>query len=153
MLENLLWDVILGCKFLSLHKSVKIDFDEPESSLKLGALSMLRGIKSVHFFEYLSPNTHPIATKRRSYSSTDLSFISSEISRLLADDIIEPRNSPWQAQVVVTKSKNQKKRMWIDYSQTINKFTCLDAYPLPTMQCFKEGITLYRVSRKFPIDF
>ena len=48
-------------------------------------------------FEYLSPNTCPTATKRHSYSSTDLSFISSKISRLLADDIIEPSNSPWQA--------------------------------------------------------
>ena len=41
VLKNLLWDVILGCQFLSLHKSMKIDFGEPESSLKLGALSML----------------------------------------------------------------------------------------------------------------
>ena len=143
VLENLLWDVILGCEFLSLHKSVKIDFGGPESSLKLGALSTLRGIKPVRLFEYLSPNIRPIATKRRSYSSTDLSFISSEISRLLADDIIEPSNSPWRAQVVVTKSENHKKRMCVDYSQTINKFTRLDAYPLPTMQSVLRKVSRY----------
>ena len=104
VLKNLLGDVILGCEFLSLHKSVKIDFGGPESSLKLGALSTLRGIKPVRLFKYLSPNIRPIATKKCSNSSTDLSFISSEISRLLADDIIEPSNSPWRARVVVTKS-------------------------------------------------
>ena len=90
VLKNLLWNVILDCEFLSLHKSVKIDFGEPGSSLKLGALSTLRGIKPVRLFKYLSPNIRPIATKRRGYSSTDLSFISGEISRLLADNIIEP---------------------------------------------------------------
>ena len=48
LLENFLWEVILGCKFLNQHKSVKIDFGEPESLLKLGALSTLRGIKPMH---------------------------------------------------------------------------------------------------------
>ena len=103
--------LFLFVNFLSLHKSVKIDFGGPESSLKLGALSTLRGIKPVRLFEFLSPNIRPIATKRPSYSSTDLSFISSEISRLLADHIIESSNSPWRALVVVTKSKNHKKRV------------------------------------------
>ena len=67
VLENLLWDVILGCEFLSQHKSVKVDFGGPESSLKLGALSILRGIKPVRLFEYLNPNNRPITTKRRCY--------------------------------------------------------------------------------------
>ena len=69
VLENLLWYVILGCEFLSQHKSVKVDFGGPESSLKLGALSILRGIlvKPVLLFEYLNPNIRPITTKRRGY--------------------------------------------------------------------------------------
>ncbi|QQP49647.1 Uncharacterized protein FKW44_010390, partial [Caligus rogercresseyi] len=49
---------------------------------------------------------------------------------MLLEDIIEPCRSPWRAQVVVVTNSN-KKRLVIDYSQTINKFTLLDAYPLP----------------------
>ena len=53
--------------------------------------------------------------------------------RLLKEGIIEPSNSPWQDQVVVTRNENHKKRLVIDYSQTINDFTMLDAYPLPIL--------------------
>lgn len=36
--------------------------------------------------------------------------------------------------MVVTSNTNHKKRLCIDYSQTINKFKCLDGYPLSRMQ-------------------
>ena len=39
--------------------------------------------------------------------------------------------APWRAQVLVTKDERHKRRMVIDYSQTINRFTGLDAYSLP----------------------
>jgi len=54
-----------------------------------------------------------------------------EVSKLLNDGIIEPSYSPWRAQVLVTKDERHKRRMVVDYSQTINKFTLSDAYPLP----------------------
>ena len=41
---------------------------------------------------------------------------------MLNEGIIESGNSPWRAQVVVTRNKENKKRMAIDYSQTINTF-------------------------------
>ena len=97
----------------------------------------------MRLFEYLSPNIRPIATKRRGYASTDLSFVSSEVSRLFANGIIKPNNSPWRAQVVVMKSKNYKKSICVDYSQTINKFTRLDAYPLPTMHSVLRKVSRY----------
>ena len=78
---------------------MKIDFGGPESLLKLRALSTLRRIKPVRLFEYLSPNIRPIATKRRGYSSTDLSFISGKISRLLADEISFKRRSTFGTSV------------------------------------------------------
>ena len=40
-------------------------------------------------------------------------------SILLKEGIIEPSLSPWRAQVFVTKDENHKKRLAIDYSQTI----------------------------------
>ena len=39
--------------------------------------------------------------------------------------------------------ENHKKRMCVDYSQTINKFTRLDAYPLPTMQSVLRKVSRY----------
>ena len=58
-------------------------------------------------------------------------MIDSEIKHLLAESIIEPSNSPWWAQVIITAKKKDKKRLCIDYSQTINYFTHLDTYLLP----------------------
>ena len=60
----------------------------------------------------------------------DKEFISTEINKLLEEEIIEPSDSPWRAQVVVTRNENHKKRLGIDYSETINRFTRLDAYPM-----------------------
>ena len=34
--------------------------------------------------------------------------------------------------------------MCVDYSQTVNKFTCLDAYPLPNMQSVINNVTQYK---------
>ena len=57
--------------------------------------------------------------------------IGSETS--LAADIIEPARSPWRAQVLVV-TQGTKRRLVIDYSTTINRFTLLDAYPLPNIK-------------------
>ena len=58
-------------------------------------------------------------------------FIETETNSMLKEGIIRPSNSPWKAQVLVTEEDNHKKRMVINFSQTINRFTELDAYPLP----------------------
>ena len=96
-------------------------------------------------FANLTPDCYPIATKSRRYSQEDLLFIDSEVERLLKEGIIERSKSPWRAQVVVTKDENHKKRLAIDYSQTINKFTLLDAFPLPRIDELVNQIAQYRV--------
>ena len=49
----------------------------------------------------------------------------------LKEDLIKPSNSPLRTEVVVVKNVlSGKRRMVIDYSRTINRFTSLDAYPL-----------------------
>ena len=53
-----------------------------------------------------------------------------EIKKLLENEVIRPSKSPWRAQVLVTSGENHKRRMVVDYSQTINRFTQLDAYLL-----------------------
>lgn len=82
-------------------------------------------------FANLTEDCHPIACKSRRYSKEDLKLFDGEVERLLKEGIIEPSYSPWRAQVVVTKDDNHKKRLASDYSQTINRLTQLDAFPLP----------------------
>ncbi|XP_068200687.1 uncharacterized protein [Palaemon carinicauda] len=81
----------------------------------------------------LTPDCRPVANKSRIYSLSDKKFFEAEIERMMSEGIIRPSNSPWRAQVLVTSGENQKRRMVVDYSRTINKFTELDAYPLPNI--------------------
>ena len=55
------------------------------------------------------------------------------MKRLLAAGIMEPARSPWRAQVLVV-THGTERRLVIDYSTTINRFTLLDAYPLPNIE-------------------
>jgi len=82
-------------------------------------------------FQFLDPKIRPIATPSRRFNLVDMQFIKKEVEKLLAPGVIEPSRSPWRAQVLVTKDERHKRRMVIDFSQTINRFTALDAYPLP----------------------
>ena len=47
--------------------------------------------------------------------------------------------------MLVTKDERHKRRMVIDYSQTINRFTPLDAYPLPRIDEMVEKIAQHEV--------
>jgi len=51
--------------------------------------------------------------------------------RLLDAGIIEPAKAPWRAEVLVVHQANGKKRLCVDYSVTINRYTYLDACHLP----------------------
>ncbi|XP_038652364.1 uncharacterized protein LOC119965671 [Scyliorhinus canicula] len=95
-------------------------------------------------FANLTPDCKPVATRSRRYSAQDRSFIRSEVQRLLTEGVIEASNSPWRAQVLVVRT-GEKNRMVIDYSQTINRFTQLDAYPLPRISTMVNEIATYKV--------
>ena len=82
----------------------------------------------------MNPNCKPIAAKSIKYSNLDRKFIDDQVTQLLKEGIIEASKSPRPTQLIIAKSENQKKRMCVDYSQTVNKFTLLDAYPLPNMR-------------------
>lgn len=58
--------------------------------------------------------------------------------------IIEESKPPWQAQVlyIVSRSTVHKKILCIDYSQILNRYTLLDAYPWPNNED-----TVSRISR------
>ena len=80
------------------------------------------------------------------HSIPDTKFIQSEISQMLKEGILEPSQSPWRTQTLVVSLENHKKRFVMDYSQTINIFTLLDAYPLPWIEDMVNEMASYRVS-------
>ena len=88
-------------------------------------------VPPLSLFMHLSSDCKPIAVKSQRHTKDEEEFIKKETQRLLNEGIIKPSKSPWRVQVLVTKeTEKHKKRMVIDYSQTINRYTELDAYPL-----------------------
>lgn len=150
VLPNLCSDVILGQDFQRLHETVTLAYGGNLPSLVICGVSALK-IEPPELFANLTADCHPIATKSRRYSADDREFISGEVDRLLSDGIIEKSKSPWRAQVVVVKSEARKKRLAVDYSQTINKFTLLDSYPLPRIDDTVNKIAQYKVFSKIDL--
>ena len=77
------------------------------------------------------------------HSLANKKFIAETIKNDLKEGIIEPSSSPWCAQVLVVTEDNHKKRMCINYSETINKYTLLDGYPLPNKQILANKVAQY----------
>ena len=144
VLQELCSDVILGQDFQKLHESVKLTYGGNLPPLVICGLGLLK-IDPPELFANLTADCHPVAAKSRRYSTEDREFIGEEVKRLLNEGIIEPSNSPWRAQVVVVKGESRKKRLAIDYSETINRFTLLDSYPLPRIDDTVNKIAQYRV--------
>ncbi|KRX51904.1 Retrovirus-related Pol polyprotein from transposon gypsy [Trichinella sp. T9] len=65
--------------------------------------------------------------------------------------MIEEGCSPWRAQALVVTSDNHKKRMIIDYSQNINRFTLLYAYPLAKINVMVQAISNYQTNQILPL--
>ena len=79
-------------------------------------------------------------------------FINKEIDRLYSEGIIKPSMSPWRAQIVVVKiANNNKRRICVDYSQTVNLFTEINAYPLPRIQTLITDLVKYHVFSTFDL--
>jgi len=144
ILPELCTSVILGQDFQQKHQSVTVKYGGELPPLVLCSMSTLM-IKPLELFTNLTADCHPIAARSRRYNLSDRKFIEFETQRLLKEGIIEPSNSPWRAQVVVTKDDNHKKRLAIDYSETINRFTLLDGYSLPRIDDTVNKIAHYRV--------
>ena len=91
-------------------------------TLHLSALHSVKTSTLVRLCEHLKSGSKPIATKSRRYSRAGKTTTLS--------NLIQPSNSRWLTQPLVVTQKKHKRRMVIDYSQTVNKHTLLDAYPL-----------------------
>ena len=109
ILQDLCADMILGQDWQEKHESV-INYGGCVSPLKLRNLTTLN-VHPPPLFQYLTADVKPIATKSRKYSEEDQKFIAAETKRLLEEGIIEPSDSPWRVQLVVTKNEGHKKRI------------------------------------------
>ena len=144
ILPDLCADIVLGKDFLKLHKSVTFEYGGSLPPLVLAGIGTLK-IDPPSLFEHKHPDIEPIRAKRRRYSHEDTMFIQQEVDRLLSQGIIEPSTSPWRAQCVITRNENHKKRLCVDYSETINRYTYVDAYPLPLISDIINEIAQYDV--------
>ena len=86
--------------------------------LRLASCSIVRYCKAlkavvvrtpVRLFTNLTADCRPIATPERKYSKADKTFISHEVKRLQSEGLIEPSNSPWRAQPLVSAQENHRK--------------------------------------------
>lgn len=158
VLKDLCSDIILGQDFQKKLKSVVIEYGGKKPELKIPNITPVcalakASIEEPSLFANLLPGCKPIASKSRRFSKEDQEFIHQETNRLLSEGIIEPSTSPWRAQVVISKDPLQrhKKRLCIDYSQTVNLYTELDAYPLPRIDDMVNNLALYKVFSTFDL--
>ena len=149
VLRDLCTDLILGTDFQSRHSKLVIEYGGPEPPLTFCALTAMN-TEPPRLFEHLTANYKPIRTKYRRHSVKDRIFMESEIKRMLSEGIIEPSHSPWRAQALVSRD-GEKPRMVIDYSQTVNKFTPPDAYPLPRIDDTVNEIAKFKVMSTFDL--
>lgn len=72
----------------------------------------------------------PKKAKYFSYSPVLMKVLNDGLDELLAQDFVEPSNSPWSSSVIPLRKKDNSWRWVIDYRE-LNKVTKKDAYPLP----------------------
>ena len=149
VLSDLCSPIILGHDFLDQHSSVTFKFNGPMAELTVALLAPML-IDPPRIFTNMRDDVKPVATKQRNFSHTDTIFIRDEVNRLLSEGIIEPSNSPWRAQVLVAKN-HDKQRMVIDYSQTVNRYCYIDAYPLPNMDELARKISHFKYYSKLDL--
>jgi transposase InsO family protein len=134
VMPNLCTDVILGYDFMSLHRSISFSYNNGSIEALSICSAIPMSIDPPCLFPKFTLDCRPVSCPSRHFNSDDRQFIQQEISQLLEEGTIEPSNSAWRAQVVITKNSNHRKRLVIDYSQTVNRFTQRDAYPLPLIE-------------------
>lgn len=156
VMDNLCCDIIKGQDLLKEHNSLVLSFSGNKPSLELMSLatvcSLTRALVDPQsLFTNASSDIRPIACSSRKCSEPELEFIRKTVNDLLENDIVRPSKSPWRAQVLVTglDKPNSRPLMVVDYSRTVNKFTLLDAYPLPSIETVVNKVAKFRYFSTF----
>lgn len=140
--DRLCDNAIIGMDTLGQFESLHIDLCGSLPSLKVALTtkwenqinvvsdkpSVLK-ISPVPLFANV-PQVSGIRSPSRYKNKETSLFIKAEIEKLEAEGIIVPSTSSWRSQAFVVKS-NGKQRMVVDFASTINRYTDLDAFPVP----------------------
>ena len=176
VIEDLCTDIIIGRDILGEHSRVVLNFNGPRGDLVIGAIepdpttdskinnskqsfptknSQTFGTMNISpppLFTHLSNDIKPVAIKSRQQSRVNAAFIKEEVTSLYKRGVIRPSVSPWRAQPFVTKEDGtHKRRMVIDFSETINLYTEQDAYPMPNVLQMVQEISQYKYFATFDL--
>lgn len=89
---------------------------------KLGCTTMVE-----HVITTQSP---PIKQRHYPLSPALQAHVNKELEKMLADDIIEPSNSPWASPIVLVRKPDNSYRFCVNYKK-LNEVSLKDAYPIP----------------------
>ena len=115
VMKDLCCDILLGKDFQRQHRRVIFEYDGTRPELAVSSLPPQTCAVAAAKPECLSlvynltPDCRPVSIPSHRYSGPDAAFIESEV-------------------------KTGKRRLCVGYSQTINLYTVLDAYPLPRIE-------------------
>ena len=145
VVERLVVPLIVGMDLLSQHSKIVISLGGSREPLEFCvALRPIHGTPRYRLLPGVEINgLSPIAVPSRRHTP-HTEFISTEVKRLLEEDIIQESQSPWRAQCFVT-NLSKKPRLVIDFSATINKFTPMG----PDPQQFETTVSLQLPSHPF----
>ena len=144
IMPDLVSDVIIGDDLLERYNNVTFRFNGKLPNLVISSIMPTAQVEYPQLFSHMLPTCKPIAVKTRKFSAADQELIRIDIKRLLQEGRIEKSNSPWRAQPLIVDHGNDKKRMCIDFSQTVNLYTMLDAYPLPTIESIVNEVAKWK---------
>jgi len=144
-------DINLGLDFQSQHQRVIFELgcnlqDIVVSHDETCSVTVAE-TQEVSLFSNLTAGVKPITTKSRRFSHEDRLFIQDNVDKMLSEGVIRPSSSPWRVQVLIVKyeANGHEKKLCIDYLQTINIYTELDAYPLPRIDDMTNDLSKYCV--------
>ena len=143
IMPDLVSDVIIGDDLLERHNSMTFQFNGKLPNLVISLIMPTAQVEYLQLFSHMVPTCKPIAIKTRKFSAADQELIRIE-TKCLLQGRIEKSNSPWRPQPVRVDHGNDKNRMCIDFSQTVNLYTMLDAYPLPTIESIVNEVAKWK---------
>ena len=147
---NLTSDSIFGQSSLSAFGALTIRYGGELPDLTVNQItsdfkSSFTTHKPVQCFAHFDSSQPPIRAASRRHSASDHSFIRQKTQRLLREGKIRPSRSSWRNQAFVVREANKKPRMVVDYSQTFNRITPLDAYPIPLVPDLLDRVSQFKI--------
>ena len=145
VVSSLVAPIIIGLDVLSTHSSVNLTFSGPRPPVTF-KMCYVQTMKCKPYDIVPNVDTSKlkplVAPKRRFVRHPE--FIKKEVARLLEEGVIQESQSPWRAQCFVI-NYDTKPRLVFDYSETINKYTPTDSYPIPNIEDLLQKVSKYKV--------